>query len=815
MRRSLTWSLAALVSVAAALSAAPSYTWKNAVIGGGGFVDGFVFHPAIPGLLYARTDMGGAYRWHAPSHSWNPITDHIGAVSDDMGILSIALDPNDGSKVYLLSGKYSNAWTSEYGKVLVSSDTGNTFKATTLHLKNGGNLDGRGCGERLVVDPNVSSILFLAGSAWDSSVDGVSKGTLPGALWKSVDGGATFDSVGTGPVGNGTFVLFDPYASGTKGSPTPTIYAGMDKSDNGAAALWRSKDGGATWTKVPGTPAGLIPCSGSIHGTDAYFSFNDGLGPNGVTSGKLMRLDTPTDTWTDVSPVADAPFGFGTPSIDRQNPHHLVVSSVDKWTGGDDVWLSRDRGATWSSRLLSGQLDLSFAPWKSARTPHWLASVQIDPFDSTVALFGTGYGVFRTTSLRATKPVWAAADSNLEECVSKNLVSPPAGAPLVTSVGDQGGWRHESLDKAPEHAHLPDVGTTLSIDVAWANPAVFVRAHSTTNAAMTTGGISLDSAKTWTNFAKQPPGITIPTEANGYAGKGGGTRAIALNASGSAIVWAPPGAAGAYVSRDRGATWTLSTGTAPGTYGATPIGDRVDPARAYILDIANGRILSSSDSGTSFAVGATVLKLDDWEAEQSQIWTVPGYAGHVLVAADHAWGGGGLYQSVNGGTTVRKVAAVSSATRVTTGRPAPGKTYPTVYVVGKVGGVYGIYRSDDSLKTWARINDAEHQFGTIHQIVGDPRVHGRLFIGTEGRGVVYGEDLSASSGVDGFRPVRNAPLSRQGSLLRSILPGIELRDHAGRVIRRSETRELDLQGLPMGVYIARTAGASFKVGILP
>lgn len=812
MRTKWTWGLA-LASSLAAVHAAPSYDWNNVVIGGGGFVDGIVFHPTVRGLMYARTDMGGAYRWHAPTGGWTPITDHIGSVSDDMGILSIALDPQDGSKVYLLTGKYSNAWSGEYGKVMASSDTGRTFQTTTLHLKNGGNLDGRGCGERLAVDPNKSGLLFLAGSAWDSSKDGVSAGTFSGSLWKSVDGGATFDSVKTGPVGNGTFVLFDP-ASGTKGSASSTIFVGMDKSDNGAAALWRSKDAGATWTKVPGAPAGLIPCSGTFEGDIAYFSFNDGLGPNGVTGGKLMKLDTRTDTWTDVSPVPGSAFGYGTPSVDRQNRGHLVVSSVCKWAGGDDVWLSRDGGATWTSRLLEGSLDLSFAPWKSARTPHWLASVQIDPFDSTVALFGTGYGVFRTANLRAAKPVWAAADSNLEECVSKNLVSPPAGVPLVTSVGDQGGWRHVSLRKAPANVHLPDVGTTLSIDVAWGNPAVYVRAHNGKNAAGTTGGISLDSAKTWTNFAKQPAGISIPTEANGWAGKGGGTRAIALNASGSTIVWTAPGTAGAYVSRDRGTTWTLSGGIKPGAYGVTPVGDKVNPAKVYLLDLPNGRILTSSDSGTTFAAGGTVLKLDDWESENAQIATVQGHEGHVLVAADHAWGGGGLYVSTNGGTTVRKATGVSSATRVTTGRAPEGRSYPSVYIVGKVGGVYGFFRSDDSLKTWTRINDDRHQFGTIHQIIGDPRVFGRLYVGTEGRGVVYGDDLTAAVGVSrGDLHRSGKALSRAGSMLLSGAQGIDLLDPSGRVVRRSPGGELSLAGLPRGLYLARSGGTTLRVGL--
>lgn len=66
-----------LLFAAVAPTAAAFSSWTSVNInGGGGFVDGIVFHPKTEGLVYARTDIGGLYRMNSDD-SWTAVTDGI------------------------------------------------------------------------------------------------------------------------------------------------------------------------------------------------------------------------------------------------------------------------------------------------------------------------------------------------------------------------------------------------------------------------------------------------------------------------------------------------------------------------------------------------------------------------------------------------------------------------------------------------------------------------------------------------------------------------------------------------------------------
>src|SRR5690349_4445880 len=76
-------------------AASQAYTWKNVVTGGGGgFVVDIVFNQKQKDLIYARTDIGGAYRWNPSSGTWTQLLNWVSPDQWNMtGVESLASDP--------------------------------------------------------------------------------------------------------------------------------------------------------------------------------------------------------------------------------------------------------------------------------------------------------------------------------------------------------------------------------------------------------------------------------------------------------------------------------------------------------------------------------------------------------------------------------------------------------------------------------------------------------------------------------------------------------------------------------------------------
>ena len=135
MRRALAIILTAALTLALPVvqAQAASYTWTNAEIAGGGFVPGIVFNQTERNLIYARTDIGGAYRWNQSTGRWIPLLDHVGRDNWGLnGVASLATDPVEPNRVYVAAGMYTNSWDPANGAILRSADRGSTWQSTAL-----------------------------------------------------------------------------------------------------------------------------------------------------------------------------------------------------------------------------------------------------------------------------------------------------------------------------------------------------------------------------------------------------------------------------------------------------------------------------------------------------------------------------------------------------------------------------------------------------------------------------------------------------------------------------------------------------------
>ncbi len=797
--------LSALLSVAVVMkgTAAPSavgsqsYTFKNVHTGaGGGFIVDVLFHPKQQNLIYAKTDMGGAYRSTDGGANW---TQMFNFVSSDnwswTGMESLAVDPSNANIVYAAGGTYVNSWDPHNGVIWRSSDQGNTWAFTQLPFKMGGNMNGRGMGERLAVDPNKGSVLYFGAR----NGNGLWKSTNSGVTWAKV---TNFPDVGTFvanatdpngyllyPVGI-TWVIFDPH-TGTTGNASQTIYVGVATNSSGSNNIYRSTDGGATWAAIPGEPTctgawgGTVTCSGVGHTWTAgaqnsytgggvgflphegkldtngtlYVTYSDWEGPYNGGNGAIWKYVPSTNTWTDISPASSALpggqyFGYGGLGIDTLHPGTLVVAAVNSWWPDGQMFRSTDGGATWKdiwtyngypSVTRQFSMNVSSAPWlahvgasgTSDPTPPFMMGwmmegLNIDPFNSAKMMYGTGATLYGTTNLTA----WdtggvvniSSMANGMEETSVGDLISPPSGTPhLISAVGDVGGFVHTSLDTVPTIGITSPCGCGIpSIDFAENNPSDMVT--------VATGDSSATPAHTGAGFTTNGGANWFNSNVDPVQNSGGGTVAMAADAS--SVVWAGTTAPVSYTTTF-GSSWSPSANIPAGSVVAS---DRVTATKFYGL--GGGKFWVSTDGGKTFtATAATGLP------NSGNLKAVFGHAGDVwLTGSTYISGGGtvcapvcGLWHSTNSGATFTKISTVTSAASIGFGLGPTAGSY-SIFMFGvPTGGINTIYRSDDQGATWLQITDTQHMFATIQTITGDPRIYGRVYFGTNGLGMFYGD----------------------------------------------------------------------------
>ncbi|MEO7578946.1 MAG: dockerin, partial [Massilia sp.] len=701
-------------STGGAATGVAAASWTSVKWGGGGYVSGLIFHPTSPNLLYARTDVGGAYRWNQTTSQWVPITDGLGfsdAEAGFHGIESIALDPTNDQLVYMAAGDGGN------GRLYTSSDRGASWTWVALPFLVHGNHIGRAVGERLQVDPTNPSTLFY--------------GSRNAGLWKSADSGHTWAQV-TGlssytasSVSVGVEQITFDNGNVGGGQATSGMWAAIAPDYANAAGLtsifYRSSNGGVSWTPVavPAAVAGYyIPHYARAADGNYYVVFNKNAGPGGDGPGYLYKYSGVNGVWTLLSSTTTGGYGgvsvFGSGASTR-----IALAVTNTWgdfAGQKITQLSDNAGATW--REIESQM-----PHTQTTSGYWgwNDDIEIDPNNRDRIMHLDGAGIWETMNASSATPSWTLKVNGIEETATLAVTTPPAGATykLINSGGDIGTWVQTDLAAMPTKGPTTNWSNGNSADMSWADPQYIAAV----GAASWSGGAGFgswsgDGGATWANFATLPAGAAAnPAEASN----------IVVTARNKAI-WAPSNSVPSYTS-DNGASWTATNLPALTVFGGWTrayrlAADRKNPNKVYAYDSGGvwwsgeaGKVYVSTDGGHTFTLSqgsvAAGLRANPWHV--TSLAVNPNVEGDLWLAD-----GNTVYHSVDSGATWTKLNNFASnwgnqqpnqwpdaqgASKVALGKAAAGASYSAaVYVAGVINGQWGVWESDNAGSTWTRFN---------------------------------------------------------------------------------------------------------------
>jgi hypothetical protein len=533
-----------------------------------------------------------------------------------------------------------------------------------------------------------------------------------------------------------TFVAFDK-SSSEKGEATKTIIVGAPASSGDY--IYRSDDGGETWSSIENPTADttgdntkLKPVQGEIS-SDGYLytTWSYKIGPSNATRGAVMKLNLATNEWQEITPDKLYTCGYNGISVNPNDPNMIVCMTLDLWAYVDNVFVSFDGGETWTGLWADDEngnpqdnytIDISSSEWLDwqgqLKPGWWMSGVAINPFNPDEIMYGTGATIFGTTNLTKaqTEPINLEVRAmGIEETAIFDFVSPNANdedAPdLYSIMGDIYGFKHQDATVAPTE-HYGDFKST-SIDCAAEDYHIVVRA---TNEGEGTIYYSTDAADTWQEVETLPEGVG---EADGGTAK--------LSADGKTIFYsAGTLGAGVFVTDDFGKTWTACEGIPSGAMIET---DKVNSEKFYAS--YDGKFYMSEDRGRTFKQIASMLVTNF-------TWTVCNdVEGEIWIAI----GGGGVYLlDTSTGELTQTSEGVTECDAIGLGKAKNDGDYMAIYMLGEANGEgYGVYISEDKGVTFRRINDDTEKWGNVNNTIsGDPKTYGRVYISTNGRGIIMG-----------------------------------------------------------------------------
>jgi len=267
--------------------------------GNAGRVTAIAVHPTDNNLFYIGSATGGV--WKNQNGTWAPLTDHM----PFNAIGALAIDPHDGNTIYAGTGEPNSGYHCFYGVgIYKSTDAGATFTQLAA-----GTFGGRAF-SRIVVSPVNGQVLFASimhtGDALGVGAKGHPGASGPVGLFRSSDGGATWSPLAGGlPAVDASDVAMAP------GDPN-TIYAAIaGHNANAANGVYKSIDGGDSWTRLagglPASPGriGLAIAPSNANRIYALISRPDNATGAGSATLGIFTTTNAGATWTQTQGVAN------------------------------------------------------------------------------------------------------------------------------------------------------------------------------------------------------------------------------------------------------------------------------------------------------------------------------------------------------------------------------------------------------------------------------------------------------------------------------------------------------------------------------
>lgn len=298
-----------------------------------GRINDLEMHPTDTRTLYAGTAGGGVWKSSDGGATFSPIFDKYA-----QSIGAVALDPSDPDNIIWVGT--GETWTRN------SVSIGNGLYRSTDGGRNWKEIPGFENSERIAsveINPTNSNEVYVGvlGALWGDSEDR--------GVYKTTDGGKTWNKIlYIGPSTGAADVIMDP-------KDPNTLYASMWQfrrsgwgfSSGGAnSALYKSTDGGATWNKIHnGFPTGdLGRIAVAIAPSDNSIIYSV-LETEDKTKDGLWKSTDAGQSWEHLNNdfgLVVRPFYFSRITVDPRNPDIVVKGGL---TGS----ISRDGGKTFKS----------------------------------------------------------------------------------------------------------------------------------------------------------------------------------------------------------------------------------------------------------------------------------------------------------------------------------------------------------------------------------------------------------------------------------------------------------------------------------